>query len=83
MENQKEVLLSLEEMKASLPNVTEKAKLNNWNITVMSIKRNFESGNNSAWTDRYLEQDQIEELEALGYTVIISEINNCHNIIWE
>jgi len=60
----------------------EARKAKNWQKTLESIRRNFENGNDHAWSDVTLELDQCEELEAAGYKVIYSAANDCHEIKW-
>ena len=59
---------------------TRKAK--NWQRTLESINRNFENGNDHAWSDVTLELEQCEELEAAGYKVVYCDATNCHQIFW-
>jgi len=55
---------------------------NNWNRTIESIEMNAKEGRKVAWSDVFLNDEQVHLLQDKGYRVYRSEGNYCHKIEW-
>ena len=55
---------------------------NNWNYTVDSIERNAKEGRKVAWSEVFLNDEQVRQFQEKGYRVYKSEGNFCHKIEW-
>ena len=75
-------LKSVSEIEAIAAEMQAAIDTDNWNHTVDSIERNAKEGRKVAWSEVFLNDEQVRQFQEKGYRVYKSEGNFCHKIEW-
>jgi hypothetical protein len=76
-------LVSANDLRVMIKELQDAIDIANWNATVESIERNAKSSLIIAWSNSFLNDNQVKKMTDLGYILTRSEgSNNCHKITW-